>query len=547
MSMGQWIERGKKCLQRFWVHRQNNQQITWLAEQVSRNASQAPSPSKPGSVAPVIFFNASTRLSGVSLNAAYSLLSSWAVRLAGAPVIHFICDQGMSRCVLGASRKDPHLLPPCRECVRQSNVNYGFSDQRRFRFQIDPAVEQELAKMDLAALMEVEIENIPLGRLVLPSVRWVLRRHHLQADEPTLFLYRQFLLSAWWIAQEFTRLLDDARPQAVVVFNGISFPEAVACWIARQRGVKVITHEVCHQPLSAFFSNGEATAYRIEIPPDFELDPQQAKRLDAYLEQRFQGNFSMAGIRFWPEMRKLSPEFLERVSKYKQVVPIFTNVIFDTSQSHSNVVFEHMFAWLDLVLEIIQAHPETLFVIRAHPDEMRAGKESQESVAEWVKSKGVDQLPNVWFVDAQEQFSSYELIQRSKFVMLYNSTIGLEAALMGAAVLCGGKARFTQIPTVFLPPTPEEYRQKADEFLVAERIEVPPEFIENARRFMYYNLFRYCLPFGDYLENDGIWPGYVSLKSFDYLALLGENSPTLQVITDGILKNKPFIMEDTKL
>ena len=540
MTMDQWIERGKKRLKRYWVHRQNNQQITWLAQQVSQNA---PKPS----AAPVIFFNASTRLSGVSLNAAYSLLSSWAVRLVGAPVIHFVCDQGMSRCVLGTNRKDPHLLPPCRECVRQSNVNYGSADQLRFHFQNNPAVEQELAKMDLDALMTAEIDKVPLGRLVLPSVRWVLRRHHLLEDEPTLFLFRQFLLSGWWIAQEFTRLLEETSPQAVVIFNGISYPEAVAGWIARQRGVSVITHEVCHQPLTAFFSSGEATAYHIEIPADFELNPEQDRRLDAYLEQRFQGNFSMAGIRFWPEMRNLSPEFLDRAKKYKQIVPIFTNVIFDTSQIHSNVVFEHMFAWLDLVLEIIRAHPETLFVIRAHPDEMRPGKQSQESVAEWVKQNEVDALSNVLFVDAQEQFSSYELIQRSKFVMLYNSTIGLEAALMGAAVLCGGKARFTHAagaPTVFLPATPEEYRQKADEFLSAEKIQVPPEFIKNARRFMYYNLYRYCLPFGDYLENDGVWPGYVALKPFDYRALLAENSPTLQTIVNGILEDKPFIIED---
>jgi hypothetical protein len=535
------IERGKKRLKRYWVQRQNNQQITWLAQQVSR---ATPKPQAAGSAAPVIFFNASTRLSGTSLNAAYSLLSSWAVSLAGAPVIHFVCDQGMSRCVLGTNRKDPHLLPPCRECVRQSNVNYSFAEQRRFRFQKDPPVEQELLKMDLTALMEVEIENIPLGRLVLPSVRWVLRRHHLHEDEPTLFLFRQFLLSAWWMAQEFMRLLDDAKPQAVVVFNGISYPEAVAAWIARQRGVRVITHEVCHQPLSAFFSSGEATAYQIEIPPDFEFNPEQEKRLDAYLEQRFQGNFSMAGIRFWPEMQKLSNEFLDRAQKFKQVVPIFTNVIFDTSQSHSNVVFEHMFAWLDQVLEIMRAHPESLFVIRAHPDEMRPGKESQESVAEWFRSNGVDKLPNVLFVDSTEYFSSYELIQRSKFVMLYNSTIGLEAALMGAAVLCAGKARFTQIPTVFLPATPQEYRQKAEDFLGAEKIVVPPEFIKNARRFMYYNLYRYCLPFDNFLESDGVWPGYVSLKPFDYQALLAENSATLSVIVDGVLRDKPFMMDE---
>ena len=107
-----------------------------------------------------------------------------------------------------------------------------------------------------------------------------------------------------------------------------------------------------------------------------------------------------------------------------------------------------MFAWLDSVLEIIRAHPETLFVIRAHPDEMRPGtaKQSRESVRSWVMQTKADKLPNVVFIDSQEYVSSYELIQRSKFVMVYNSSIGLEAALMGTPVLCGGTRPLHAIP-----------------------------------------------------------------------------------------------------
>ena len=539
MQISDWIERGKRRLNRYWVHRQNNRQITWLAQRVHEHAPLNLE------TAPVVFFNASTRLSGLSLNAAFALLSSWGLNLAGVRVVNFVCEKGMSRCVLGTNRKDTHLLPPCRECTRQSDVNYAFSDTRRFQFQLDPSVEHSLAAMDLKALMATEIEGIPLGKLVLPSVRWVLRRYHLAADEPTLFLFRQYLLSAWWLAQEFGRLLDEVQPQAVVVFNGISFPEATVRWVAEQRSVRLITHEVCHQPMTAFFVKGESTAYPIDVPPDFKLSSAQEKRLDAYLEQRFKGNFSMAGIRFWPEMQNLGPDFLQRAGQFKQIVPVFTNVIFDTSQSHSNVVFEHMFAWLDQVFEIIRAHPETFFVIRAHPDETRPGKESQESVADWVKTNRVDELPNVLFVDSRQYFSSYELIQRSKFVMVYNSTIGLEAVVMGTAVLSGGKSRFTQLPIVVFPQTPQGHRQQAEEFLAAGQVQAPPEFVNNARRFLYVNLYQACLPFGDFLENDGVWSGYVSLKDFDYSVLQPGNSTTIKVIVNGIANDQPFLMDET--
>jgi len=45
---------------------------------------------------PVVLFNASSRLSGFSQNAAFSTLTGWGLQLAGVPVIHFACHAGMS-------------------------------------------------------------------------------------------------------------------------------------------------------------------------------------------------------------------------------------------------------------------------------------------------------------------------------------------------------------------------------------------------------------------------------------------------------------------
>jgi hypothetical protein len=327
----------------------------------------------------------------------------------------------------------------------------------------------------------------------------------------------------------------------VVVFNGQFYPEATARYIAQKRGIRVITHEVGLQPTSAFFTDGESTAYPIHIPDDFELSDEQNAKLDAYLARRFQGDFTMAGIKFWAAIKGLDESFLQKAAEFKQIVPIFTNVIFDTSQPHANTVFEDMFDWLDLVLEVIRAHPETLFVIRAHPDELRVRKASRETVAAWVEASGADREPNVVFVAPGETLSSYELIQKSKFVMIYNSTIGLEAAIMGAAVLCAGKARFTQYPTVFFPQTIEGVRGKMKEFLEAEKIDIPAEFKRNARRFLYYQLFRTSLPFSDFLE-PSVRTTQTRLKSFELERLVESNA--IKVILDGLLDGGDFLLKE---
>ena len=307
---------------------------------------------------------------------------------------------------------------------------------------LTPTWLARLENLSLDGLMAFTYREMPLGAMVAPSIRWVLRRYRLFDDEPTRFLYRQYILSAWNIAGEFSALLEARQPAAVVVFNGTFFPEAAARWTARRRGVQVISHESGFLPFTGFFTLGEATAYPLDPPEDFELTPQQNARLDAYLEQRFKGNFSMAGIRFWPEIKGLDEAFLQKLAGFRQMVPVFTNVIFDTSQGHANFIFEDMFVWLDQLLEVIRRHPETLFVVRAHPDEGRKGKASRETVRDWVRRSGADALPNLVFIDAGEYISSYELVQRAKFVLVYNSMIGLEASIMGAAVLSAGKVRY---------------------------------------------------------------------------------------------------------
>ncbi|HND48782.1 MAG TPA: hypothetical protein PLL95_09485, partial [Anaerolineales bacterium] len=444
----------------------------------------------------------------------------------------------------------PQKEMPCKSCVMQSRALYAgvpsqVESQRSqvnwFDFQRDLKLESQISNLSINSLSTFHFQDLPLGALCLPGLRWVLRIHHLNDDENTRYLLREYILSAWNVAQKFSDFLDQTQPRAVVVFNGQFYPEATARYIAQKRGLRVITHEVGLEPATAYFTEGEATAYPIHIPDTFELSEAQNAKLDAYLAKRFQGDFTMAGIKFWADMKGLDESFLQKAAGFKQIVPVFTNVIFDTSQPHANTVFEDMFDWLDMVLEVARENRDTLFVIRAHPDEMRVRKSSRETVEGWATSHQLEKEANIVFVSPREALSSYELIQKSKFVMIYNSTIGLEASIMGAAVLCAGKARFTQYPTVFFPQTVDEVRRKMKEFLDAESIDVPAEFKRNARRFLYYQLYRTSLPFGDFLE-PSVRVTQTKLKSFELDELL--NSASVKTILDGVLNGGDFLLKE---
>lgn len=518
-----------------WSHFNSNQRWNKLLKQVFSFQTT------PDETRPVVFFNASTRLQSMSQNAAYSLLASLGLRANGIPVHYFICKAGLERCVLGSDRDDVYVSPPCELCTRQSRQVFSDAPVTWLVSRKYPDLKNELQDLPLQKLIDFKKADLPLGFWAVNSLRWVLRRHHLVEDESTLVFMRAFILGGWNVYQQFTQLVDNLNPQAVVVFNGMFYPEAAVRQTCLEKNVRVITHEVGIQPMTGFFTNGEATAYPLDIPPEFELTPKMNARLDEYLSKRFKGDFTMAGIKFWPQIEQVDETLKQKMAGYKKIVPVFTNVIFDTSQVHANTIFATMFDWLGTVEKAIKQHPDILFVLRAHPDEGRKGKESRESVAQWVEKTSLDLLPNVVFIDTDEMVSSYELIQRSHFVMVYNSTIGLEAILMGKNVLTAARARYTQIPTTIHPNSPADYVEKLESLLNGDQRSVPAEFIRNARRFLYKQLFMSSLPFDRFLETDHYWKGYVTLKKkLTPAALAMENSETIKVILEGIRFGKPF-------
>lgn len=227
-------------LRRDWRLFRFNRQITNKAH---------PKPEKPT----VAFFEASTRLSGISLNAAFAYLAACGIQLAESPVVYFACQAGMSRCVLGTKYDDPYQPPPCHSCISQSQRLFAHAPSIWFSYEEDESLKRVLENLNLDELSRFEYPavkslnlstNIPLGKLVLPSLRWARRMHNLMDDEPTRYLLREYILSAWRVANEFAMFLDQAEPQIVVVFNGVLFPEATARWVAQQRGLRVVTHEV---------------------------------------------------------------------------------------------------------------------------------------------------------------------------------------------------------------------------------------------------------------------------------------------------------------
>ncbi|HEY5158448.1 MAG TPA: hypothetical protein VII93_10855, partial [Anaerolineales bacterium] len=96
---------------------------------------------------------------------------------------------------------------------------------------------------------------------------------------------------------------------------------------------------------------------------------------------------------------------------------------------------------------------------------------------------------------------------------------------------------------VFFSHSVAEFRSQAELFLAAENIVVPEEFHRNARRFMYYQLYRTSLPLDPFITTS-VHPSLTRFKDFSWEQLLPGKSPAIAAILDGVLKDDDFLLKE---
>ena len=172
---------------------------------------------------PVLLFNASTRLIGLSQNAAFSLLTHWALKERGIPAIQLVCRAGLQPCVLGTTVDAPDKQPPCARCMRLSDAVYSHMDVRALVYL--PQDSLALDGLTLSQLAAYQHGDFPVGDIVLPSIRWILRRHNLVDDNGTRTLFARYIRSAISLLTQFERFWMKPNREQWWFLTACSFPK----------------------------------------------------------------------------------------------------------------------------------------------------------------------------------------------------------------------------------------------------------------------------------------------------------------------------------
>ncbi|GMU77900.1 MAG: hypothetical protein AMXMBFR46_06980 [Acidimicrobiia bacterium] len=132
------------------------------------------------------------------------------------------------------------------------------------------------------------------------------------------------------------------------------------------------------------------------------------------------------------------------------------SVPFDTAALGRHHLFEDTRAWLVQTIGVLLEQTRDPIVVRQHPSERRPEERSRFDVAAVLRS-AFGSNPQVELIAADDPANTYDLVEASRLVLPFVSTIGIEAAALGKPVVVSGAVYYAGLGFVRAPTSRGEY------------------------------------------------------------------------------------------
>jgi hypothetical protein len=517
-----------------WAALRLYQNVTGAAPNEHRQLREM-EPAPPAGDGPrVLIFS----LRGWTAHLAWETTLARALHVRGAGTLTVLCDRALPACEPRIALDD--YPSTCDRCMGQSGrfleetgLPYTWLSEYVTPAEVD-AFTRQTANLDYDALGALAWGDIPVGRLIGASVNRHLLGGAGRGDPAHLAATRRFAAAGLAAAAAAERLLDDYRPNTILVMNGLFYAEAILMAAARQRGITAWSYERGKRNGGLIFGR-DAPVLRQDFAARWAerastpLTDAQAAALDAYLGGRARGDVGIE--RIWPEMDAVEPPAPD-----KPTAVLFTNVLWDTAVYETDIGFGSMAEWVIETIFWFKAHPEKQLVVRVHPAEVRLPfKTSQEKVLDYVRTALGVPPSNVRIIPPESAASSYALLDAADVALVYTSTVGLEAALRGLPTVVAGRVHYRGKGFTLDPPTPDDYADALDTAFA--RGPLSGADIQLARRYAYLYFFEEIIPF------EPVEEGPRSYVTFHYRrseALAPGRDRALDAICDALLTGGPL-------
>lgn len=349
-------------------------------------------------------------------------------------------------------------------------------------------------------------------------------------------LYRLRLRKNQSAALTALALLQEQRPDAVLVPNGLVTELGVFYQVARHLDLQTITYEFNDQREQIWLSQNEIVmrqntdalwAARGQIP----LTEAEREEIAALEDARTSAKKYGKGTRFWQDVASVGGEQLRSTLGLDErpVTLLATNVLGDSLTLGRNAFASSMAEWIEKTVQYFAKREDVQLVVRVHPGERLMKGPSMLGVIE----RALPQRPgHIRVVGPDEKINTYDCMEIAGLGLAYTTTVGMEMAMRAVPVILAGNTHYRGRGFTHDPSTWDEYYDTLDRLLTdlpAHRL--GKEQVERAWNYAYRFFFDFPMPFPwrlmHFWKDVDLWPvgkvlsgeGQAQYKrTFDYLA-----------------------------
>ncbi len=468
-----------------------------------------------------------------SIHSARQVAILQALRQRGCSVTYVTCDGVFSDCDVlqpanGAPAKKPaNACLICQSSVAARLAAWGLPYRWLGRwlttkdFSDAAAWAHGFRPPDLAT---ARFGDWPIGDWVSSSVHKHLRHNILDMNDPQVAaIFASYLYSGRLAAVGLTRLLDEEKPDFLLLFNGRMGPMRTALELGKLRGIRTLVEERGVVPGHlTLFENRQCIDSRGLLAlwdawQDVPLTDAEIGALGTLFRERWQGQKDSVAFIVGSEKAEETRAAL-RLDPARPVWALFTSNLDEmVGTGLKDGVFQTHDDWVLASIAFARRHPETQLVIRVHPNSgsRRSFASNPQELAFYDGLAG--SLPeNVRLVRSDEQLNSYNLAALAAVGLTWHSTIGLEMAALGKPVVRSGSPELSMQPCLLTPSSPADYDRLLENLAHGDTPD-PLTFARAAWRFGALAFFRYSFPFPLVKQSDW-YMGEMNFESRDALA-----------------------------
>jgi hypothetical protein len=342
----------------------------------------------------------------------------------------------------------------------------------------------------------------PIGEWVTSSVHKHVRHNALDLNDPRVAAtFASYLYSGRLAAVGLTRLLDEEKPDFLLLFNGRMGPMRTALELGKLRGIRTLVEERGVVPGHlTLFENRQCIDSRgllalWETWKDVPLTSSEIEALGTLFRERWQGQRDSIAFIVGGQKAEETRAAL-RLDPSRPVWVLFTSNLDEmVGTGLKGGVFRSHDDWVLATIAFARLHPEIQLVIRVHPNSgsKRSFASNPQELAFYETLASA--LPeNVRLVRSDEPLNSYSLAALATVGLTWHSTIGLEMAALGKPVVRSGSPEVSMQPCLLTPSSPSDYDRLIEELAKGPGPE-PLAFARAAWRFGALAFFRYSFPF----------------------------------------------------